>query len=98
MSLRVAGLCFPFQGKRKKTTLSMELKIELRAGQAAAWKGGGRGGGGMLLPGAEELWQALVLGGGVRGQEAVLAQGCGHQLTWLGHRNPYGKVCVIKCL
>ena len=44
MSLRVAGLCFPFQGKRKKTTLSMELKIELRAGQAAAWKGGaGRG-------------------------------------------------------
>lgn len=97
MSLRVAGLCFPFQGKRKKTTLSMELKIELRAGQAAAWKGGG-GAGGMLLPGAEELWQALVLGGGVRGQEAVLAQGCGHQLTWLGHRNPYGKVCVIKCL
>lgn len=26
----------------------MELKIELRAGQAVAWKGGG-----MLLPGAE---------------------------------------------
>lgn len=37
---RVAGLCFPFQGKRKKNNPFMELKIELRAGQAVAWKGG----------------------------------------------------------
>ncbi|XP_036192176.1 leucine zipper putative tumor suppressor 2 isoform X3 [Myotis myotis] len=29
---------------------------------------------------------------GVWGQEAVLAQGCWHQLTCLGHRDPYRKV------
>lgn len=45
--------------KERKTTLSIELKIELRASQ-----GCGLGGGRILLPGAEELWQALAREGG----------------------------------
>lgn len=54
----------------------MELKIELRAGQAAAWKGGGWGR--MLLPGAEELWLALVLGGaGLGGRRLSLPRDAG---------------------
>lgn len=57
----------------------------------------------MLLPGAEELWQAWPWWWwwwwvGVWGQEAVLAQGCWHQLTRLGHRDPYRKVCAEECL
>ncbi|KAK1333536.1 hypothetical protein QTO34_005921 [Cnephaeus nilssonii] len=48
----------------------------------------------MLLPGAEELWQAWPWGGGGGGwgQEAVLVQGCWHQLTCPGHRDPYRKM------
>lgn len=88
---------FPFPGKKKENNSFHGAKNRTESRPGCGLEGGG-GAGGMLLPGAEELWQALVLGGGVRGQEAVLAQGCGHQLTWLGHRNPYGKVCVIKCL
>lgn len=43
MSLRVAEAMFPFPGKRRKQLFQRSLKIELRAGQAAAWKGGGAG-------------------------------------------------------
>lgn len=35
------GCVFLSREKERKTTLSMELKIEPRAGQAVAWKGGG---------------------------------------------------------
>lgn len=66
--------------KERKTTLSIELKIELRAGQAVAWKGG------MLLPGAQPALAGLGpdwrgVGEGVYWRrEACRAQGC-HQLT-----------------
>lgn len=76
MSLRVAGLRFPLQGKRKKNNPYHRAKNRAES-RPELWPGRG----GMLLPGAEELRRALALGGGVRGQEAVLAQGCGHQLT-----------------
>lgn len=74
MSLRVAGLCFPFQGKRK-TTLSIELKIELRASQGCGLEGGRCS----FLEQRSSFRPGPVAG--VEGREAVLAQGCQHQLT-----------------
>lgn len=70
---------FPFPGKKKeKQPFPWELKIELRAGQAVAWQGGG-----MLLPGAEPSsgrpwpWGA----GGAAGKGGGLVKGCECQLT-----------------
>lgn len=48
MNLRVARLCFPFQGKRKKNNPFHGAK-----NRAESRPGCGLEGGGMLLPGAE---------------------------------------------
>lgn len=99
MRLRIWGepeggwAMFPFPGKKKeKQPFPIELKIELSVGQVCGLEG--EGGGKMLLPGAEELWQAWPWRWwrvGAWGQEAVLAQGCWHQLTCPVTETPTGK-------
>lgn len=50
----------------------------------------------MLLPGAEELWQALVLGGGVRGGGKLSLPRDAEQ-AWLGLQKPlWESLCSSK--
>lgn len=91
MSLRVTGLHFPFQRERK-TTLSRELKIELRAGQGCGLeggRGGGRGRGECSFLGQRSSGRP---GWGLEGGRLSLPRGAA-PADLIRSQRPYGSLC-----